>query len=165
MKMKIFSLILSMAIMAVAAAQSATIPLWKLEDLKRAINEAKEPTIMNFWATFCKPCIEEIPHFQDVVKKYDSAGVRLVLVNLDMKEAYPKKISDFAKKRKFTAPITFLDETNADLFCPAVDASWSGAIPATIFINPRTGYRRFIEEPLKKEELEKEIKAMLAEAR
>jgi len=161
MKMKIASLALAVLITALASAQSKALPLWKLDDLKHAINEAKGPTVLNFWATFCKPCIEEIPHFQEVVKKYDSSGVKLVLVNLDMKEAYPKKITDFAAKRKFTAPIAFLDETNADLFCHAVDPSWSGAIPATLFINPLTGYRRFVEEPLEKEELEKEIRAML----
>ena len=134
---------------------------WKLADLQAAIKDADQPTVINFWATFCKPCIEEIPYFQQIVKKYDSAGVKLILVSLDMKELYPARIKSFAAKRKFTAPIKFLDETNADLFCPAVDENWSGAIPASLFINNKTGHRKFFEEQLTREQVDKEIRDMI----
>jgi thiol-disulfide isomerase/thioredoxin len=158
-KKLIYSIVLVLLLSHGAKAQE--IVKWKLDDLKAAIKNADKPTVINFWATFCKPCIEEIPYFQQIVKKYDSAGVRLILVSLDMKEAYPEKIRSFAKKLSFTAPIKFLDETNADLFCPAVDESWSGAIPASLFINNKTGYRKFFEQQLTRDSLEKEIKAML----
>ena len=137
------------------------IPAWKLDDLKVAIDRAEQPTIINFWATFCKPCIAELPHFQQLADKYKAQGVKLIMVSLDLKEAYPTKVSAFAKKLKLTSPVVFLDESNADLFCPAVDSSWSGAIPASIFINPATGYRKFYEEELSRTKLEAEIKAML----
>jgi thiol-disulfide isomerase/thioredoxin len=156
---RIISILFFVFATTVSGAQE--IPKWKLDDLKAAIQNAEKPTIFNFWATFCKPCIEEIPYFQQLVKKYDSAGVRLVLVSLDMPELYPKKIRAFATKNKITAPITYLDETNADLFCPAVDERWSGAIPASLFINNKTGYRQFFEDQLSKEKLEKEINKML----
>jgi thiol-disulfide isomerase/thioredoxin len=155
----IFTLVLFIAIAVHTYAQN--IPKWKIHDLKAAISNADKPTIFNFWATFCKPCVEEIPYFQQLVKKYDSAGVRLVLVSLDLSEAYPKKIASFASKHKFTSPIKFLDETNADAFCPAVDSSWSGAIPASLFVNNKTGYRKFFEEQLSRKKLEKEIQNML----
>lgn len=157
---RIISLLLF--VIVVGAANAQEIPKWKLDDLKAAIKNADKPTIFNFWATFCKPCVEEIPYFQQLVKKYDSAGVRLVLVSLDMPEVYPKRLRTFATKNRFTAPITYLDETNADLFCPAVDQQWSGAIPASLFINNKTGYRKFFEDQLSKETLEKEIKLMIA---
>ena len=137
------------------------IPKWKLADLQAAMTNAEKPTIFNFWATFCKPCIEEMPYFQELVKKYDSAGVQLILVNLDVQQAYPVKIKKFAEKQKITARIVFLDETNADLFCPAVDPSWSGAIPASLFVNNKTGYRKFFEEQLSKPQLEKEIQLLI----
>lgn len=145
----------------IASGNAQSIPKWKLNDLKSAIKQASQPTVFNFWATFCKPCIEEIPYFQQIVQKYDSAGVRLVLVSLDLSEAYPKQISTFASKHNFISPIKFLDETNADLFCPAVDSSWSGAIPASLFINNGAGYRKFFEEQLGKEKFEKEIQLMI----
>ena len=142
-------------------ANAQAIPKWKLDDLKVAISKADKPTIFNFWATFCKPCVAEIPYFQQLAKKYEKEGVQLVLISLDLSEAYPKQILSFAAKYKFTSPIKFLAETNADLFCPAVDESWSGAIPASLFVNNKTGYRKFFEEQLSKEKLEKEIQAMI----
>lgn len=140
---------------------SQNISVWKLDDLKAAMHESKEPVIINFWATFCKPCIAELPHFQALADKYKSQGVKLIMVSLDLKEAYPSKIASFAKKLKLTSSVVFLDESNADIFCPAVDSSWSGAIPASLFINNATGYRKFYEEELSEEKLEAEIKAML----
>ena len=65
------------------------------------------------------------------------------------------------KKLKLTSPVVFLDESNADLFCPVVDSTWSGSIPASIFIHNEKGYRKFFEEELSKEQLEAEIKNML----
>lgn len=149
-------------LLLVHSAGAQQLPKWKVEDLKAAIAKAEGPTIFNFWATFCKPCIEEIPYFQELVKKYEAAGVRLVLVNLDAPEEYPARIQSFATRFKMTAPIAYLDESNADVFCPAVDEQWSGAIPASLFVNPKTGYRQFYEDQLSREELEREIGRMIA---
>ena len=133
----------------------------KITELERIIAESKTPLIINFWASWCKPCIEEIPYFQEEVKKHSKDSLDLLLVSLDFAEAYPGDILSVAKKRKFIVPIVWLDETNADYFCPKIDAKWSGAIPATFFINNKTGYRKFIEEQLPEEKLKKEIMAML----
>jgi len=153
----------SLLVTLVGSTKAQSIPKWKLNDLQKAIDNAQGPTIFNFWATFCKPCVAEIPYFQQLVKKYNSAGVKLILISLDLSETYPAKIASFAGKHKFTAPIKFLNETNADIFCPVVDSSWSGAIPASLFVNKTTGYRKFYEEQLSREKLEIEIKKMIIE--
>ncbi|MBN8675260.1 MAG: TlpA family protein disulfide reductase [Chitinophagales bacterium] len=134
----------------------------KITDLEKTIAESKTPLIINFWATWCKPCIEEIPYFQAEVAQHKSDSLQLLLVSLDMKEMYPKGLSSFVKKRKISATVVFLDETNADYFCPKVDAKWSGAIPASLFLNNKTGYRKFVEDQLTEEELKKEIMAILS---
>lgn len=133
----------------------------KATDLERTIAEAKGPLIINFWATWCVPCIEEIPYFLEEVKDHKKDSLQILLVSLDFKEAFPNVISAFAKKKKFNAPIVWLDETNADYFCPKVDPKWSGAIPSTLFINNKTGYRKFVEEKISHSELKKEIMAIL----
>ncbi len=133
----------------------------KITDLEKIIAESKTPLIINMWATWCMPCIEEIPYFLEEVKDNRKDSLTILLVSLDFKEAFPKGISSFAKKRKFDAPIVWLDETNADYFCPKIDTKWSGAIPATLFINNKTGYRNFVEEQISHEKLKKEIMAML----
>lgn len=133
----------------------------KVTDLEKIIAESKTPLIINFWATFCKPCVEEMPYFQQAVKLHQKDSVKLLFVSLDLEDFYPSKIKRFALKHKFTAPIAWLDEYNADYFCPKVDSSWSGAIPASLFINKKSGYRKFAEKQLSKEKLNNEIDEML----
>ena len=130
----------------------------KITDLEKTIEQSSKPLIVNFWATFCIPCIEEIPYFEELSKKNN---VELLLVSLDLQDFYPDKIKKFVVKNKFKAPVSWLDEYDADYFCPRVDSSWSGAIPASLFVNNKIGYRKFFEEQLSKEKLEKEIMAIL----
>ncbi len=140
---------------------SQDIPVWKLSDLKNEIKNSKGPTIINFWATFCKPCIAELPHFQLLAKQYEGQGVKLIMVSLDLRDDYPLKVGLFVKRLVLSFPVVYLDESNADLFCPSVDSSWSGAIPASLFVNNASGYRKFYEEEISKKIIEKEIKNML----
>ena len=140
---------------------SQSIPKWKIGDLEEYISKSDTPLVVSFWATYCVPCIKEIPYFQEVVKKYNDKGVKLLLVSLDFKESYPDKISSFADKRKFNSPIVWLDETNADYFCPKIDSAWSGVMPATLFINNKKGHRNFFEEEMPKKKFEAEIKKIL----
>ena len=113
--------------------------------------------MINFWATFCKPCVGEIPYYQTIAEKYKNQKVKLLLVSLDMKESYPDKISSFASKHNFNKQIVWLNETDADYFCPKVDKKWSGALPTTYFINAKTGYRKLIEQQLSEKEFEAEV--------
>ena len=143
------------------ATASRAIQVWKVADLQKMMDTISQPVVINFWATFCVPCVEEIPYFQTLTKKYEKQGVKLMLVSLDFSENYPAKILSFARARKFTAPIFYLAETNADIFCPVVDSSWSGSLPASVFMNKKTGYKKFYEEQLPPAVVEKEIQLML----
>ena len=133
----------------------------KITELETMIAESKTPLIINFWATWCKPCLEELPYFEKEVDEHSKDSVKLLLVSLDFKEAFPQGISTFAKKWKIKGQIFWLNETNADYFCPKIDPKWSGAIPATLFINNKTGYRHFVEAQISHEKLKKEIMALL----
>lgn len=138
------------------------IPSWKITDVEKYMQaNPNKVLVINMWATFCKPCVAEIPSFIKITDQYKKNGVELLLVSLDLPSYFPKKIASFAKKHSFTAPIVWLNETNADYFCPVIDPKWSGSIPATLIIYPKTGYRKFFEEEMEAAVLEKEIIAAL----
>jgi thiol-disulfide isomerase/thioredoxin len=130
----------------------------KITDLEAYIGKSMKPLVITFWATFCKPCLQEIPYFQNTIKEKYDGEVELVLVSLDLPDYYPSKISSFAIKSNFSVPIVWLNETNADYFCPRIDEKWSGAIPATLMINNRKNYRKFYEQQLTPLQLERELK-------
>jgi thiol-disulfide isomerase/thioredoxin len=151
------SVIVFFIVLVAITASAQEIPKWKIADLEDYIAKTDSPLVVSFWATYCVPCIKEIPVFEKVVKEYASKGVKMLLVSLDFEESYPKKIIEFVKKRKFRSPLAWLDETNADYFCPRIDSKWSGVMPATLFINNKTRYRHFLEEEIPEEKFKAEI--------
>ncbi|MBP6687686.1 MAG: TlpA family protein disulfide reductase [Lacibacter sp.] len=158
--MKRFILFLVLIISAVVI-QAQPIKRWKMDDLLQYANTSDSVLVINFWATFCGPCIAELPYFHSITNKYKKQHVKLLLVSLDFEEYYPKRIRDFANKRKYTAEIVWLDEEKPDEFCPRIDPKWTGSMPATLFINKKTGYRKFVEAEMKPEDLEREVKLVL----
>ena len=133
----------------------------KVTELSKTIKESKTPLIVNFWATFCVPCIQEMPYFQEMARQYKSQNVSLLFVSLDLKEAYPSKVNAMAKKLQLSFPVVWLNETNADYFCPKIDTTWSGGMPSSLFVNNATGYHKFFEDQLSREKLEGTIKEMI----
>lgn len=152
------SIMLLLFLAGIISAKGQTIASWKVIKLQDYISKSDSVLVINFWATFCKPCNEEIPYFQTIIDKYKDQKVKLLLVSLDLKDEYPNKIKAFAEKNNYTNQIVWLNETNADYFCPKVDKAWMGGIPSTLLINPKTGYRKFFEQQLKPEEFERELK-------
>src|ERR1700761_8264381 len=108
--------------LAPALAQP-TIKKIKITDLEQIIAQSDHPLIVNFWATFCTPCIKEIPYFQSTIAQYKE--VELILVSLDGPAYYPARIAAFAQSHDFTAPILWLDENNAGV-CARIDPRWTG---------------------------------------
>ncbi|MFI5185445.1 MAG: TlpA disulfide reductase family protein [Chitinophagales bacterium] len=133
----------------------------KITELTDTIRNSKTPLIVNFWASFCVPCLEEIPYFQELAKKYEPQGVSLLLVSLDLKKSYPDTIIASVRKHKILAPVVWLNEDNADYFCPKIDSVWLGNMPSSLFVNNTTGWYKFFDEQLSKEKLEQQIQAML----
>ncbi|MGN6416638.1 MAG: TlpA disulfide reductase family protein [Pseudobacter sp.] len=134
----------------------------KIGELTSYIDSCEHPLVVSFWATWCAPCVEEIPWLQAGVEQFKNEKVELVLVSLDFDREYPKGLQDFITKQKFKASFFWLDETNADYFCPAIDEKWSGGIPATLFINKKTGYRKFFERQLTDRQVVPEIRLLIA---
>jgi thiol-disulfide isomerase/thioredoxin len=157
--MRIVIVILLLCVGMICQAQ--TVKKIKITDLEQTIAQSDHPLIVNFWATFCVPCVKEIPYFQSTVAHYQGEQVELILVSLDLPDYYPAKIASFARSRGFTSSLVWLNETDADYFCPKVDPKWTGGIPSSLFINNKTHYRRFFDRQLTEPQVEIEIKKML----
>ena len=84
-------------------------------------------------------------------------NIPLVLVSVDVRTVFPRKLNLFVDQRKWDTKIAWLNETNADYFCPRVDEKWSGSIPATVIINKDNGKRYFVEGDMNEREFSKAI--------
>ncbi len=151
----------SAAVLICFVATAQKVNRLSINELQAYIQKSDKPLVVNFWATFCKPCVEEIPYFQSTIRNQYKGQVELLLVSLDVPDYYPARISSFAALKKISAPIAWLNETNADYFCPLIDAKWSGAIPCTLMVNNKKRYRKFYGDQLSAAEFEKELKTLV----
>ncbi len=118
--------------------------------------------VYNFWATWCKPCVAELPYFLEVNEKYKAKKVKVVLVSLDFPEQYETRLLKFVEERKLTADVIFLtDALRNQGWIERVHEKWSGAIPATLIAMPSHDILEFREQSFEYEELADWLDAVL----
>ncbi|MBX2955778.1 MAG: TlpA family protein disulfide reductase [Cyclobacteriaceae bacterium] len=157
--MKRVILILSFLIPIGLYAQSAEIV--KLRQLQDHINrETANIKVINFWATWCGPCVKEMPLFEKLGAERKDVEVTLVSLDLDLNPK-PEVVHRFVERKKIQSKVLILDEKDPNSWINQIEKSWSGAIPATIIINGKTGQRKFIEKELHEGDLEKLIAELL----
>ena len=138
------------------SAVSQEVKVIKFPALENIINQNNGKTkVINFWATWCKPCVSELPQFEALLAKYGPDKVDVILVSFDFVEELQKKVIPFINKKKLQSRVVLLDETDYNAFIDKIDSSWSGAIPATLIIDYRKDKRTFFEKEFKEGELEK----------
>lgn len=87
--------------------------------------------VINFWATWCGPCVKELPFFEELNK---DKNIEVVLVSLDFKNQLQRRLDPFLQKHQLKAKVVVLGDEDSNKWIDMVDPSWSGAIPATLFI-------------------------------
>ena len=107
--------------------------------------------VVNFWATWCSPCVKEIGYFEEVHQKYSGSKVKVILVSLDFPNQLERRVVPFVREKQITAPVKLMTDLNYNSWIDQVDPSWSGAIPATLIFNKKN--RIFLEKELTKDEL------------
>lgn len=128
--------------------------------LEPYLNKADNKTyIVNFWATWCKPCVEELPYFEQAGKKYRDQNVEVLLVSLDFPTQVEKQLKPFIEKNKLNSQVILLNDPDQNSWISKVDSSWTGAIPATLIYNKSK--RTFYETSFTWETLEKELNNFL----
>ena len=115
--------------------------------------------VVNFWATWCAPCVKELPHFERLNEAYASQNVKVVLVSLDFPKKLDSQLIPFVKKRNLQSEVIHLNDPRQNEWIPKVSKEWSGAIPATVIYNAER--RAFYERSFTYIELENELKPFL----
>ena len=124
-----------------------TVNLITVNQLNDRISKGNDTTfVINFWATWCKPCKKELPYFIQLENEYAKKQLEkmtLLLVSVDFKHAIDEKVIPYLKKIKKQDGLFWLDEKSEQDYIDRIDKNWSGALPATLFI--KAGQRRFFE--------------------
>ena len=115
--------------------------------------------VINFWATWCAPCVKELPHFEEVNKVFKDKNTEVILVSLDFPSQIESKLKPYIKKNKIESKVILLDDSKMNTWVPKVSEQWDGGIPATLIVNA-SNYN-FYPKPFKKEELFTEINKVL----
>ena len=101
--------------------------------LEKYLEQYKDRTVvLNFWATWCVPCVKELPYFEQVTANYDEENVTVVLVSLDFSKQIDTKLKPFLQKHKLQSKVILLDDPDQNTWIDKVDPRWSGAIPITV---------------------------------
>ncbi len=138
----------------------AELEVYDYDGLKLLINKEDDKIhVVNFWATWCAPCIKELPYFEVINQKYKDNNVEVLLVSLDFPKNYDTKLKPFIKKYDIKSKVVAFDDTDQNRWIPAINKNWSGALPATIIYN--SDKRQFYEKSFTQEELETELKQFL----
>jgi thiol-disulfide isomerase/thioredoxin len=104
-----------------------------LPQLEERIRKAgKDVIVVNFWATWCPPCVEELPYFEALRERYAAQNVQVLLVSLDFKSQLDKKFIPFLEKQQLKSEVVLFADQDANTWIPRLSESWDGGVPATI---------------------------------
>ncbi len=109
---------------------------------KEILSDKNTIYVVNFWATWCGPCVKELPHFEQL--NSENKNIKVVLVSLDFKNTLESKLKPFLKKKNIKSEVVLLTDTDYNSWLPQVDKEWSGSIPATLII--KNGQQFFAEK-------------------
>ena len=115
--------------------------------------------VINFWATWCSPCVKELPYFESVNREYSEKNVKVILVSLDFPSQIESKLMPYLKKNKIKSNVILLDDSKMNKWVPRVSEKWDGGIPATLIVN--SSNYNFYSNPFEKEELVSEIQKVI----
>lgn len=127
------------------AVFSQSIQVVDFEQLQSRLELRNDTTyVVNFWATWCLPCIKEMPAFQQLHKEYASEKVKVLLVSLDFIKHIDLRLIPFIEKHQLSPEVIVLNDPDANAWIDKVSPDWSGALPATLIFN--RNFRGFYEQ-------------------
>lgn len=138
----------------------SSIESFDYNSLEKLLHKKDDKTyIINFWATWCKPCVQELPSFEKLNKVYKDKNVEVILVSLDFPNQIEKKVIPFINKHQLQSKVILMNDPDQNKWIPKISKKWSGSIPATLIYNKYS--REFYEQSFTYESLYIELNKFL----
>jgi thiol-disulfide isomerase/thioredoxin len=163
MKQPIFFILIGLGLALYSCGEGASrteksteIAIVDFKGIKPLLNQQNDTTyVINFWATWCAPCVKEIPHFEQLGQEFSGKKIKIILVNLDFPNHYKSRLLPFLKEKNIKSMVVMLDDPNANFWINEVSTKWSGSIPATLIYNRNS--REFYEKEFSYNELKEAV--------
>lgn len=140
--------------------QSTELEVYDYSGLEKFLNKKDDKTyVINFWATWCAPCVKELPFFEKINENYANKNVEVILVSLDFPKQYDSRLKPFIVEKNIKSKVVALNDVDSNSWIPKVSEDWTGAIPATLIYNKNK--RKFYEQSFNYEQLESQIHQFL----
>ncbi len=152
--LKQIGITLLISFFGLSVTYSQEVKVIDVAELETILNEpSNQLRVINFWATWCKPCIAELPYFENAREAYKDKGVQFLLISVDFADILETKVKKFAQKKNLQSQLFLLDELDANKWVDKVSTKWQGDIPATLVINHAKGIREFHAKEFNQETL------------
>ncbi|WP_303311637.1 TlpA disulfide reductase family protein [Hymenobacter sp. BT730] len=159
-RLRILGVLAGVLLSVSASAQQVSVI--KLPELQKRLNRQSDTTyVVNFWATWCAPCVKELPYFDQVNTTYAKQKVKVLLVSMDYASQLEKKVTPFVQKRNLKSEVVLLNETDPNSWIDKVDPKWSGALPFTLIFNNKQQKRAAFEQEFTQRELTTQLQKFL----
>lgn len=158
----IFIIGISLVLATRVMGQAPRIIKW--QELNQLIQSKSDTTyIINFWATWCAPCVKELPHFVKIAAENENRKLKVILISLDFKSQFETRLVKFVSENKIKPEVLLLDEPDYNSWIDKIDPKWNGSIPGTLIISRASGTRKFYEKEFTYEELSTLINPLIQE--
>lgn len=154
MKIKLFIFLLPCSLLVNTVFSQ--VKLLTLNELNSRVANGKDTVfVVNLWATWCAPCVKELPHFDKLQANYVHQPLKVILLSVDFKSKLEKVVVPFVQKRGLKSEVFVLNENSDQEYINRFHKNWTGALPATLVINAKNARRNFYAQEFTYEALEK----------
>jgi len=151
--------LLSLSLLAVACTGSKvaieTVTVGHVQEIINIENDTLY--ILNFWATWCQPCKEELPYFDRITQEHEGEPLKVLLINVDEARFVETQLKPFVKKEKLRSEVMWLNRENQRDWIDQISDRWQGNIPVTLFVFYPKGIVDLHDREISYEELIKRI--------
>jgi len=151
---KIFPIVILVALLNIHYTYSQGVQKIGVLGLEKILsNEEDHLNVVNFWATWCGPCVTELPYFQEALEEFSGQNVKILLISLDFPSQIDSRLLPFLEEKNIELEVVLMNDMDYNKWISKVDTNWKGNLPATLVFNNVSGKRKFISGAIEKEEL------------